>query len=206
MKSDLKLIGKALILYLLVISIFFIGCQKPIEKPLGAGLVSTGAYIVIQKHPFATGPITTDSSQNSSIVSSQSTNMTSYTNVEVVKITAPVGYILDELEVSLIGKVISSNASSLVWYRWAISDDNVSWQPLGMNTYSGNLTGTTSVNTTSWATTYPYMGRYGFPAGNFTGAKDVFYLAFQISASQSTCNCSGMAKNSSYIIATYRAR
>ncbi len=204
MKSNLKLIGKALILYLLVFVLLLLptlGCQP--QKPLGAGLVSTGAPIIVQKHPFATGNLTTDSSQNSSIYNTLSTNGT-FANTEVIKIYQPVGYILDELEFSLIGKVVSSNATSLAQYRWAISDDNLSWQCLAST--SGNLTGTTSVNSTSWVTTYPYMGRFMFPAGNFTGTKDVFYVTMQISAALSTCNVSGMTKGSSYVIATYRAR
>lgn len=196
----MKLIFKALILYALVISVLIVGCEKP-TQPLGAYVMGSAPISVVY-HPFAAGNLTSASSQNSTLYYSTSTNGT-YTNTEVVTIYNPVGYTLAELELSLIGRVISSNATSLAWYRWAISDDNVKWQALASS--SDNLTGATSVNSTAWIDTYTYQGRFK-PTGNFTGTQDKFYVTMQISCALSTTNVTGLTKGSSYIIVTWRGR
>lgn len=195
----MKLIGKALILYLLVISILVVGCEKP-AQPLGAYVTGTAPFSQLY-YPFATGNITTSSSMYSANVGeAQGT----WKVMETIKIKNPLGYVLEALEFFLIGRVISYNATSLVQYRWMISDDNVTWAPLASTSTNG--TGITTVNTTSLIDTYAYQGRFYFPTTNFTGTKDYFYVKFEVAPALTSVNASGQTKNSSYIIASWRGK
>ncbi len=210
----MKLLKQATVFYIttiLAIILTIVGCQQPIQAPGRAGDIGTPGLettnanppIVVEVlRPFATGNISTNTTLYSANVIALNG---AWTSIETVTVRRPSGYVLDELELSLIGRVYSHNATSLIQYRWMGSDDNISWQALasrGSTTYSGNSTGITTVNSTSWIDTYPYQGRFK-PTGNFTATKDWFYLKFDV-ASTLTTNTTASTKASSYIIATCR--
>lgn len=149
--------------------------------------------LVITRHPFAKGLLTTDGIQYSAEVAGIGD---AYTAIETKTFYQPAGFTLAEIEFGLTGAIKSSAALEGVNWKWQVSDDGAAWEDL--------IAEQTRAADASVYADRTISGRFA-PTGNFLGGGSTFQVRMMVkSAVVGGETAAGKTKNSSYITASYR--
>lgn len=161
---------------------------------LDISLSKVNPFPEIIEHPFGKSTVlTTDGQQYGAAVQ---TTDDDYKEVESITFTNPTGLTLKELDVALVGAIISSGATEAVNWKWQISDAGVTWVDLIAEQ-------TKAASAAAYSDTAAVMGRF-LPVANalLTGA--TFKIRFVVkSAGAGGETASGKTKNSSYVRRVY---
>lgn len=149
--------------------------------------------IIVTRHPFAKGSLTTTGAQYCTAVTGVDND--AYDPVDAQTIHLPVLGIPTELLFGLTCRLdVSGTPTDNALWKWQASDNNSAWQ---------DLIAEQTLTTPAAATEVSISGRFA-PTGNFLCTGTPIYVRLVIKSSGATDTVSGETKSSSYIQFIYR--
>jgi hypothetical protein len=148
-------------------------------------------------HPFGRGVLTAGGVQYGTLVTGIAQT---YTAIEApATINIPYGYVLDELEMNIMGETQANGATDSIIYEVQGSDAGSSW-----DTISSVITRAASCAALADFAN-ALTGRYNPSVGtNFLGTGASFQIRCVAKSGGATNTAGGALKNSSYVIVTFR--